>query len=255
MSRTMAGILMVVLLGAGATVVSAGYVDEFTTDTSANYSMGIFEQSANIPPTLTWGPTELQVQVNGGISYKMMLANGETLDVGEYVQVTVSAAAGGMHWRNVGLLVSSTSDPSVNSGGSVNGNGFLFVFDPQLDNRATKEFHIDGFGTFGSPEGICDMAPTPANVYTSGTLTGDTHTLRIEKKTGQMDFYVDDLANPVWTYSGDVSGLSVAGMHYANWSTSLLSADTIDDFVIAPEPGTMVLLLAGGAVGLLKRRK
>lgn len=231
------------------------YIDDFSTDTSANYTQSVFEETAPSQPSLNWGAGVLHTQSAGGItSSKIILNNGELLDAGEYVEVKVSAVSGGMHWRNLGLIVSDGPTARVNAGGPADRNGFLLLFDPAVGNRSTTEYHVDGFAAFDSGENICDMAPTSSNVYASGTLTGDTHTLRINKYATSMEFYVD--GGLVYTFNDQpgamVTTVSYVGLHYGDWQGD--QAGDFDDFTITPEP-TALCLLASGMLGPVFRRR
>lgn len=242
-------------------VASAAYVDDFSTDTSANYTQGPFEITCTGVPTLTGDGSVLQAQATGSVpnSSRIMLTNGEMLDTGEYVEVKVSmAGGGGMHWKNIGLIVCdgpAPPTPRVNAGGPMDRNGFVFLFDPSVGNRGTTLYHVDGFAAFDSGEGVCDMAPNAANVYASGALTGDTHTLRIAKLATSLEFYVD--GNLMYTYNdkpgATIAGQTWVGMHFADWQGD--QSGSFDDFVVAPEPTTMGLLSAGGIVCILRRKR
>ena len=249
-----------------ANVASAGYVDPFTSDTSANYTeaFNFFGASGGATATTTYGPSTLNVMPNengGELSMSIALTQGETLDVGEFVETQVTHdITGGRHWRFMGLYVADVDNPA-----SGNGNGFFIVYDPTVANYPTRnDVHVDGFGTHDSGEGIVDVAPQAANVYALAPgLSGNTHTLEILKENSTTLKFLYD-SNVLYTATlstTDINNLTHVGMLFGEWDNKQPGTpDGIGDFeyfnvAVVPEPGAFVLLVMGLAAVLCCRRR
>ena len=179
------GVLCLLVTMVAAINCTAAYYDDFSTDTSGNYVLGeCFDWSATEPiGSTSFGPSGLTVTGDGGnpylnqttaILYPNQSVVAETLDAGEYAEVTITMdSIGGEHWRCGGIYVTDVAGQPADAYGpkvklarsddpSAFGSGFVLLYNPALpggDGHADLA-HVDSFGGADpSADGICGMGP------------------------------------------------------------------------------------------------
>jgi hypothetical protein len=257
------------LIAAGTAGAATIFLDEFSTDTSANYtSRVVLGRSGSVLPTLAVAGGELQVSSvgSGGVATQALsLHNTATLGVGLTLLVDVdirAATYGSNSSEMLGLVVSAglmnglSLPSSATSNQDLRDDEYSFLFGGFRNSGGRDVFRSDGFTAVGGgsiTEQNVDQMLTTSSTSTELDKIGSLFIHRSSVNTYQLG-WVDTLDVPhlVRTVNMDLGASPMIGL-FTDTRNSAFSV-RVDNLRIVPEPSTaMISCLA--CVGLVAVRR
>ncbi|WP_442482289.1 hypothetical protein [Aeoliella sp. SH292] len=261
--RVTASIFMLIATGTvGAATI---FLDDFGTDTSANYTRRVvLGRSGSVLPTLTVAAGELQVSSvgSGGVATQTLsLHNTATLGVGLTLLVDVDirgATYGSNSSEMLGLVVSAglmnglSLPSSATSNQDLRDDEYSFLFGGFRNSGGRDVFRTDGYTAVGGgtiTEQNVDQMLTTSSTSTELDKIASLFIHRSAASTYQLG-WVDNLDVPhlVRTVSMDLGASPMIGL-FTDTRNAAFSI-SVDNLRIIPEPSSALLACLGG-VGLL----